>query len=596
MFRFRFCAPFVSLLLGLMCAATFPQPARGATEPAFVPGEVLVKFRAGSALTQRRATVAAMGHSRLKTVDPDALVQRLRIGTDQDPRAVAAAYRDRAQVEWAEPNYLCHLNAVPDDPDYDQLWGLNNTGQTVRDATYATHNPGIAGRDMDMEAAWDEITDCRNVVVAVIDTGVNYTHRDLAANMWDGGEEFPYHGYDVVDEDNDPMPADGVGHGSHVAGTIAAVGNNGLGVTGVCWQAQIMAVRAGAGNSLTHADIAEGTYFAVDHGADVLNMSFGGPTSLTIEAALTYAHDAGVVIVTSAGNSSADNDRTPQYPCASDLDNLVCVAALDQAYALASFSNYGLTTVDVGAPGTNILSTLPGPALADDFSSGWTRTGDWSLVSADLGSGAKPTLANPADALIGGSYANNIDDRVYKSFDLRGYIGASLSAKCFYQTESGHDYFGIASSDTEADPFDDPDNNLAQYSGYSGSDGTWRYLVLNDCLNANCAVGFQLTSDASTTYSGVAVQRFTIETAIENSTAQTIYNGTSMSSPHVVGLTALIWAYNPQFTYLDVIRAITEGGDSLAALQGKTVSGKAVDAMGSLQYIQAPTGLTPSLP
>jgi subtilisin family serine protease len=592
--RFRFCAPLVGLLL--ICAASWPETAGAAIRPAFVPGEILVKFRPESALTQRRATIAAMGHSRLKTVDPDGLIQRLRIGADQDPVAVATTYRDRTQVEWAEPNYLCYLNAVPDDPDYDQLWGLNNTGQTVRNATFATSNPGLAGQDMGLEAAWDQTTDCRNVVVAVIDSGVNYTHRDLAANMWDGGPDFPYHGYDVVDEDNDPMPADGSGHGSHVAGTIAAAGNNGLGITGVCWQAQIMALRAGAGNSLTHADIAEGTYFAVDHGADILNMSFGGPTSQTLEDALSYAHEAGVIIVAAAGNESVNNDRTPQYPCSHDDDNLVCVAALDQAYDLASFSNYGLTTVDVGAPGTNILSTLPGPALEDDFSAGWTLDGDWTVVSGDLGTGPKPTLANPADALSGGSYANDIDHRAYKSFDLRGYLGASLSAKCFVQTQSGNDYFGIASSTTAADPFDDPAGNLERYSGYSGSNGMWGSHDLSDCLNADCAVGFQLTSDAAITYGGVAVQRLAIETATENSTAQTISNGTSMSAPHVVGLAALIWAYNPQFSYLDVIEAINEGGDSLDSLQGKTVSGKAVDAMGSLRYIQAPTGLTASLP
>lgn len=594
MFKFRFGVP-LPLLLVVICALVCPVASRADMRPTFVPGEVLVKFRSGSAATMRSSAISAMGHSRLQSLDKGSLLQRVKIREGQDPLAIAKAYRGNSQIEWAEPNYISYVNALPDDPDFGQLWGLKNTGQTVENEAWPIANPGTAGRDMNLESAWDHITDCSSVVVAVVDTGVNYTHQDLAANMWDGGVAYPNHGYDFVDEDNDPMPPDGSGHGTHVAGTIGAVGNNALGGTGVCWSVQIMAVRAGSGRSLTHADIYQSILFAVDQGAHVINMSFGGPDSETIASALAYAHDAGVLLIASAGNSAEDNDVTPQYPCASDLDNLVCVAALNQDYGLASFSSYGLTTVDVGAPGTNIFSTIPGPVIEDDFSGGWTRTGDWSVVDCDLGAGPLPTLADPADACSGGSYANSADHRAYKTFDLSGYLGAGVMFKTFLQVESGYDYLNVGLSATGADPFADG-TLIGSYSGSTYGSSVWLAHDLRACLTADCAFGFQLTSDGSITGAGVAIQRLAIETTEVEALAQNVYNGTSMATPHVVGLAALIWAANPDYTYGDVIQAIYNSGDSVAALEGKTVTGKAVDAMGSLRHIQPPTGLSASLP
>ena len=149
-----------------------------------------------------------------------------------------------------QPNYIYHVAAVPNDTQYGQLWAFKNTGQTVNTGTF-TPNSGTSGDDMNIEPAWDRITDCSSVVVAVLDSGVNYNHEDLAANMWNGGSSLPNHGHDFVDNDDDPM--DPNGHGTHLAGVIGAVGNNGTGTVGVCQKASIMAVRVldAAGNVTT---------------------------------------------------------------------------------------------------------------------------------------------------------------------------------------------------------------------------------------------------------------------------------------------------------------------------------------------------------
>ncbi len=189
-----------------------------------------------------------------------------------------------------------------------------------------------------MEAAWDRITDCRSVVIAVIDSGVNYTHQDLAANMWDGSAAgFPNHGYDFGDNDNDPMPApdDGSGHGTHVAGTIGAVGNNSLGTTGVCWQAKIMAIRARSSiGGYTSVSLMQSIDFAVSNGAKVINMSLGGPNpDPAVEGAIANARNNKVIVVIAAGNGDSNgigvnNDTTPAWPCNSSQDNVLCAAAL----------------------------------------------------------------------------------------------------------------------------------------------------------------------------------------------------------------------------------------------------------------------------
>jgi subtilisin family serine protease len=348
----------VALALLQQVAAVSSEPLGGGV---YVAGEVLVKFRPVSSAQDRIASVAALGHAVVANLHQPGWV-RVRIATGQSMGQVLATYQSDAGVASAQPNYIYRTAAVPNDAHYGQLWAFNNTGQIVGTGSYVPMS-GSAGDDMGLEPAWDHVTDCSSVVVAVVDSGVNYTHQDLASNMWNGGAGVPNHGHDFVDNDNDPM--DQSGHGTHVAGILGAAGNNGTGTTGVCQRARIMAVRVlddtGAG---TTATTMQGISFAVSHGARVINMSLAGNGGFdpALSDAITHAQNGDVVVIVAAGNGSRNNDLAGNatFPCAFTQPNLLCVAALDQNYALADFSNWGPASVDLGAPGTNILSPWGG--------------------------------------------------------------------------------------------------------------------------------------------------------------------------------------------------------------------------------------------
>ncbi|MFM1995742.1 MAG: hypothetical protein RLZZ111_129 [Planctomycetota bacterium] len=268
-----------------------------------------------------------------------------------------------------EPDAIITGAAVPNDTSFSQLWGLNNTGQSR----------GVADADIDAPEAWSVTTGSRSVVVAVIDTGVDYSHPDLAANIWTNSREIAgdgldndgngfvddVRGWDFANRDADPM--DDQGHGTHVAGTIGAVGNNGLGVAGVNWQVSIMPLKfLGADGSGTTSNAIAAINYTTrmrrDFGINVVatnNSWGGGGASTALRLAIEAGEQAGILCVAAAGNESSNNDVTPSYP-ANSTPGVISVAATDRTNALASFSNYGATSVDVAAPGVAILSTLPG--------------------------------------------------------------------------------------------------------------------------------------------------------------------------------------------------------------------------------------------
>ncbi|MCA9973103.1 MAG: S8 family serine peptidase, partial [Anaerolineales bacterium] len=272
-------------------------------------------------------------------------------------------------IEYVVPNSYHYLDAIPNDTDFSLLYGLNNTGQTG----------GTSDADIDAPEAWDITTGSHNVVVAVIDSGMDLTHPDLAANLWtnpgeiaangidDDGNGFvdDVHGWDFSSNDNDPSPAGGgcVGHGTHVAGTIGAVGNNGTGVAGVSWNVSIMPLKAfrpvlGILCSASDAALLGAIQYHTLMGVPISSNSWGGGgyNQVTFDA-IRASH---ALFVAAAGNSSADNDAAPHYPSSYLLDNIVAVASTDAADNLSSFSSYGATSVDLAAPGSDIYSTLPG--------------------------------------------------------------------------------------------------------------------------------------------------------------------------------------------------------------------------------------------
>ncbi|MBN1669443.1 MAG: S8 family serine peptidase [Kiritimatiellae bacterium] len=339
--------------------------ARGAPipdDPHAVADEILVRFRparAEPAMAQLAATAGIrVLHSRRFNFGR---WQRIRVNSDKPLKQAIEACRQHPDVLYAEPNYIVEAYLTPDDPRFDQLWGLRNTGQTG----------GVPGADINAIEAWD-IATTSHVVVAVIDSGVDYNHPDLAANIWanpaeiagngldDDGNGYvdDVRGWDFYDSDNDPM--DVGGHGTHVAGTIGAVGNNAEGVVGVCWQVRIMPLKFIGTFSGSTADAIEAIEYATAMGAQVMNNSWGGGGySVAMKEAIEAAHAAGLLFVAAAGNSSEDTDTIAHYPSSYDVSNIIAVAATTDADLLASFSSYGATTVDLGAPGKNIWSTIP---------------------------------------------------------------------------------------------------------------------------------------------------------------------------------------------------------------------------------------------
>jgi subtilisin family serine protease/methionine-rich copper-binding protein CopC len=323
------------------------------------PTGLLVRFQPGY-----DASPSAPGVDALPLVDG---LYRIPVGPGMSLASVLDAYRANPDVVYAEPDYRLRITTIPNDPAFGNLWGLHNTGQTG----------GTPDADIDAPEAWDITTGSSSTLVAVIDTGVDYRHPDLAANMWVNPGEIPgnrrdddgngyvddVHGYDVVNNDGDPM--DDNNHGTHVAGTIGAVGNNGVGVTGIAWNVRIMAVKCfDAQGSGSISDAVAAIDYAVRNGAVISNNSWGGnePFSQALYDAVRRARDAGHIFVAGAGNGNwlgigQDNDADPFYPANLDLDNIISVAATDHTDQRAFFSNYGATSVDLAAPGVDIRST-----------------------------------------------------------------------------------------------------------------------------------------------------------------------------------------------------------------------------------------------
>jgi len=339
----------------------------------YVPGQILVKFK--PSITQRQILSI---NRKFKTnvikeyTFPNGLAIHL-LALPETIRVSEAVdkFKQEPAVEYAEPDYKVHIlgqvspSNTPNDPYFNDLWGLNNTGQTG----------GTSDADIDAPEAWNICNGSDGIVIADIDTGIDINHPDLAANIWTNLNEIPgngidddgngyiddIHGWDFVNEDNTVY--DGIDdHGTHTAGTIGAVGNNGIGVTGVNWNVKVMPLKFLEYNSGNTSDAIEAFSYVAKMGVKITSNSWGyvgGP-----EQAMKDAIDAsGALCIFAAGNSSMDNDAGypdyTAYPSSYPLDNIISVAATDHNDELASFSNWGAATVDLAAPGVNIKSTVP---------------------------------------------------------------------------------------------------------------------------------------------------------------------------------------------------------------------------------------------
>lgn len=326
------------------------------------PDRILVKFKDKKEKKNLEKKHGMKEHKHFKFIDT--YVYKVN---SHNKGAILKSLEKRQDIKFAEPDFEMEVQVTPNDPYFSNLWGLYNTW---------SGDPG--NTDINAPAAWDTGTGSNSIVVAVIDTGVDYNHEDLAANMWQNPGEIPgdfidndgngytddIYGIDAINNDTDPW--DDHYHGTHCAGTIGAAGNNGIGVAGVCWNVKIMALKfLGSGGSGWTSDAVECVYYAIDNGAHIMSNSWGGGGySQALADAITAAQNADILFIAAAGNDALDNDILTHYPSSYVNDNVISVASTDYQENLSSFSNYGVVSVDVAAPGSSVYSTMPGDSYA----------------------------------------------------------------------------------------------------------------------------------------------------------------------------------------------------------------------------------------
>jgi subtilisin family serine protease len=603
----RRCAALCGLVLVL--AAGVPASAGVAAESSsglqrlnerdFVQGELLVRFEPGVTGGEQADLLAARG-AHVKRALPLPRLKLVRLPTGASVRAAAAALSRRPDVAYAEPNYLYRAAAMPNDPRFSQLWGL--------------HQPSDA--DIDAPEAWDVTTGSANVVVAVVDTGVAYGHPDLAPNIWTnddppgGGDDDANgyvddtHGWDFFDADARPL--DYTGHGTHVAGTIGAQGNDATGVVGVNWDVSVMPLRVGDTYGLDIASVVEAFHYAAANGARVVNGSFGGAFPSTPVREMVAMHPS-MLFVFAAGNDGLNLGSNGSYPCeehlpppiGAGLANVICVAATGETDAIAPFSNRGAASVHLAAPGVGIVSTVPAyetrfsdgiEGTLADFNARWgdrtSTAGDqlWTQSTAVKGAGVASLTDSPA-----GNYADNSDTsiRPLTTVDLSGRIGCAVDYQMRLAVEppgaTFNDLFLITAGTTVS-------ADMHTVAGWAGSTAGF-FVPLTDDLSMldgqpTVYLRFRLVSDEGINLDGVYVDDVFVKCLSSTFGADDYlaFDGTSMATPHVAGVAALVLAANPLLTPAELKSIILANVDvlpgltSLVSTSGRLNAFKAVSA------------------
>ena len=399
---------------------------RGWNDRRYAAGRVLVGLAPDAAPQDLGAAVREEGASVVRRL-PSTSAREVRLPRGLSVHEGVDRLEQDPAVEYAEPDFEVDGSATvrPNDPEFPRLYGLENTGQTG----------GVPDADIDASAAWGVTVGSPKPVVAVIDTGVDISHPDLRDNVWTNPGELPgnrvdddqngyvddVHGWDFRNDDNSVYDGPADDHGTHVAGTIAGVGGNGVGVTGVSWDSQVMPVKfLGADGGLV-SDAVAALDYAVDNGARISNNSWGGGGySRTLHDAIARAAAREHLFVAAAGNGGGDGlgdnvDVTAEYPAGYDSPSVVSVAATDSSDRLADFSNYGVGGVDLAAPGVAILSTLPAGSYG--------RYSGTSMATPHVSGAAALLLAR--DPALG---AAAVKDRLLSTVDpvggLAGLVGS----------------------------------------------------------------------------------------------------------------------------------------------------------------------------
>lgn len=443
----------VVIILVLLLSIFISIPSSFADSYAAVPGEYVVELSSDS---------GALGLNSENLGDKFYKIELL--GNFSENGSISGCdliKHDNPEVIACSPNYLVGVGAVPNDPQFNETWGLTS----------------LYGADA--ESAWDITQGNGDVVVAVIDTGVDYNHPDLAQNIWNNPREIQngidddgnglvddLHGYNAYANTGDPM--DDHSHGTHCSGTIGARGNNGIGVAGVSWNVKIMGVKfMGSNGSGDLSGAIRGINYVVDQkrsGVNVRVMSNswgGGGYSETLERAIQRAADAGILFVAAAGNSASNNDSSPTYPASYNVSNVISVAAIQQGNTLASFSNYGANTVNIAAPGVSILSTIPG--------GGYGRMSGTSMATPHV-AGALGLLFSYDGSLSADAAKARLLSTAIPTEALQGRVkdGRSLNVRRLITQETSTPNFPTCEYKVDSIDYS-PDNSIWSVAAESGS-------------------------------------------------------------------------------------------------------------------------------
>ena len=625
--------PLACALLGLLLfapaalAGSGEIRALGAAAPTavttFSPDRVIVEWAAGASRSDR---ISARRGAEATSMRPlgDPRFQLLAVGPDQSAADVLDSLRSDPAVQAASRDGYSSLNSVPNDPLFGELWGLSNGGSGIGGFTGA-----IAGADISAPLAWDRTTGSPSVVIADIDSGYRFDSPDLGPVAWtnpgetagnstdDDGNGFvdDVHGYDFVGpsadaptSDSDPTDDNLIsgGHGVHTAGTMGAAGNNGTGITGVSQNVRIMPLRVCANSAPSEDETRcpfssqiEAINYAGAMGARAANMSLGGTTFNTPERDAIAATPQTLFVI-SAGNDSADNDSEPHYPCnydplaegKSSVDNVICVAATDQADQLAGFSDWGASSVDIGAPGTETLSTFPVLTTSviddfetNDFASKWETTAGAGMGRAAAGDGPLTSFGmndSPGAAPAPGS--------IHQSTLTNGISVPAGSGACklgglrFRRADSGSSFSYSVLSDGVP---------VFTNTGSSNTSGSamapFSTVSINGLGGHSVKVSFTYSAGSSpTAANGIWLDdlKLTCYAPLSTPPGYAFLQGTSMAAPHVTGAAGLLFSLEPTATVSEVRDALLGGVDAIPSLAGITSTGGRLDVAKAMKVLE----------
>ncbi|MBG0969194.1 S8 family peptidase [Bacillus sp. SRB3LM] len=330
----------------------------------FKQNEVLVKFKDFNNLENLKQLQNHFSFE-VQNTFPLTQIQLIKFHTDINMKELIQTLNKSPNIEYAEPNYIVSPAASSNDGYYNSLWGLKNIGQSIQGSV------GSPNIDINVEEAWTKTEGSSNITIGIIDTGIDINHPDLKNNIWKNPDEIPgdgidndnngyiddIYGWDFVNNNNSVYDGTGDSHGTHVAGTIAAVKNNTIGVAGVAPQVKVMSLKFLGTNGGTISNAIKAIEYAKNKGVKITNNSWGGGGFS--QALYDAIQQSNSLFIAASGNNGTNADQTPMYPAAYSLSNILSVASITNKGSLSSFSNYGKTSVDVAAPGTDILSTLP---------------------------------------------------------------------------------------------------------------------------------------------------------------------------------------------------------------------------------------------